>query len=246
MDRAAKAPTHRAAILAGAILAAAMTPALATSNYEYKTGEYVVIADGLAPDKRLSIAAHGGGDLGYDGFRLYLMAEPAHTAIAPLDSITGDMILDTGAGAYHAAWSSDSRHVAVHLRTDRHVLTVFLYEVHRHRAHLLDAPSLFAAVTTDMPESTDAYVSLTSRSVLTWTDNVNFVLRERRLFRVSTPALARKLGRFGRRTADDSKPTEGEGKTSSKYFLAFSAVAVCRLKPGRGCRMLHLKAGPFD
>jgi len=81
----------------------------ATSVYDYKPKEYVIVDGGLAPNKRFAIAANG-----YGSFHVYLMAEPAHKPIATLASIDNDAILDTGPSAYHAVWSPDSRHVAVH------------------------------------------------------------------------------------------------------------------------------------
>ena len=56
----------------------ALVPALATSEYVYKPGEFVVIDDGRAPNRQFALAAHGSGDYGGIGFRVYLMAEPAH------------------------------------------------------------------------------------------------------------------------------------------------------------------------
>ena len=79
------------------------------------------------------------------------MAEPAHKPIAALASIDNDAILDTGPSAYHAAWSPDSRHVAMHFRSARHVLTMLLYEIRSGRPYLLDTPSLFGAAT-KLPE----------------------------------------------------------------------------------------------
>jgi hypothetical protein len=96
-------------------------PVRATSVYDYKPKEYVIVDGGLAPNKHLAIAANG-----YGGFHVYLMAEPAHKPIAALASIDNDAILDTGASAYHAVWSPDSRHVAMHFRSNRHVLTMLL------------------------------------------------------------------------------------------------------------------------
>lgn len=65
----------------------ALAPALATSEYVYKPGEFVVIDDGRAPNRQFALAAHGSGDDGSGddgsgdyggiGFRVYLMAEPA-------------------------------------------------------------------------------------------------------------------------------------------------------------------------
>ena len=42
----------------------AVTAAQATTVYDYGKDEYVIISDGLAPNKRLSIAAHGAGKMG--------------------------------------------------------------------------------------------------------------------------------------------------------------------------------------
>ena len=42
--------------------------ALATFNYEYGPDEYVTVANGISPDERYAITAHGGGKLGYDKF----------------------------------------------------------------------------------------------------------------------------------------------------------------------------------
>jgi hypothetical protein len=84
------------AISAALVLTCAGLPAGATSVYDYKPKEYVVV------------------DGGYGSFYVYLMAEPAHKPVAALASIDNDAILDTGPSAYHAVWSPDSRHVAVH------------------------------------------------------------------------------------------------------------------------------------
>jgi hypothetical protein len=90
--------------------------ALATSNYEYKKDEYVTISNGISPDKKFSIKAHGEGDLGYDNFHLYLFA--SNKRIGPLTEIVE--VLDTGAEAYAARWSEDSRTVMIIYRVDRH------------------------------------------------------------------------------------------------------------------------------
>ena len=52
-------------IVTAALAAVAITSSLrATSNYKYKPDEYVVIADGRAPNGACAIAAHGAGELG--------------------------------------------------------------------------------------------------------------------------------------------------------------------------------------
>ena len=70
------------AFFAFAVFAAA---ALATSNYDYKPGEYVTVSGGKSPDGRYLIAAHGEGELGYDNWHVYLM-----------DAVTGKRIGTSG------------------------------------------------------------------------------------------------------------------------------------------------------
>src|SRR5215813_9628961 len=87
-------------------------PARATSTYQYRENECVIIGDGLAPSKKLSIAAHGGGEDGGDDLHVWLMAEPAHKRRAILENMTcsdnggSGSCLDSGADAYNAVWST--------------------------------------------------------------------------------------------------------------------------------------------
>src|ERR1051326_4798467 len=80
--------------------------AFATSNYEYKKKEYVIISNGTSPDKKFSIKAHGEGGDGYDNFHLYLFNETNKKKTGPLTEIVDN--LDTGADAFAAKWSEDS------------------------------------------------------------------------------------------------------------------------------------------
>jgi len=59
------------------LFAFAATPARATCGHEYVGGEYAIIRDGLSPDKRMSLASHGEGELGHENFHVWLMAEPS-------------------------------------------------------------------------------------------------------------------------------------------------------------------------
>ncbi len=72
------------AFFAFAVFAAA---ALATSNYDYKPGEYVTVSGGKSPDGRYLIAAHGEGELGYDNWHVYLMDAVTGKRIGPLEEI---------------------------------------------------------------------------------------------------------------------------------------------------------------
>src|SRR5436190_7878587 len=107
--------------------------ALATSNYEYGPDEYVTVANGISPDGKYAITAHGGGELGYDNFHLYLTDAISGKNIGPLEEIVEP--LDTGAGAFSAKWSCDSKQVTIIYRVDRHApLKSVRYKVAGRRA----------------------------------------------------------------------------------------------------------------
>jgi hypothetical protein len=223
-----------AAVLAAATLA--WSPAHATTEYEYAKGEDVVIDSGLAPNGRLALASHGEGSSGNDKFHIYLMAEPAHRRIAILDDITTKDILDSGPTAFHASWAPDSGHAAVAFRTDRHVMITMLYRIERRRAVGISGPSLFKDVTNrDLHASNDDERTRITR--LSWHGPRRFLLTEYRLFITSSPNLLRSLGRYGRQTGDAG---------DQRFFVKFSAQAVCEIVNGNRYRIVDLKPGDFN
>jgi len=225
------------AMSAALVLACVGVPAQATSVYDYKSNEYVVVDGGLAPNKRFAIAANG-----YRAFHVYLMAEPAHKPIAALASIDNDSILDTGPDAYHAVWAPDSRHVAVHFRSDRHVLTMLLYEIRGGRPQLLDTPLLFGAAT-KLPDTSDDFEIRSDVTELTWLSPTTFALKERRTLEIKAPGLTEKLGPYGKPEAE----TAGSGGNQpAQHFIEFSAEATGQVVPGRGYRILDMKPGTFE
>jgi hypothetical protein len=113
--------------------------ALATSNQEYGPNEYAVIDGGLSPDRKYSIAAHGNGELGYGNFHIYLMNAVTGKKIGPLEEIKDN--LDTGADAFYAKWSSDSKEVAIRYRIDRREALEVRYRIDKGRAYLIKGPS---------------------------------------------------------------------------------------------------------
>jgi hypothetical protein len=119
--------------------AAAVASVFATSNQEYGPNEYAVIDGGLSPDRKHSIAAHGGGELGYGNFHIYLMNAVTGKKIGPLEEIKET--LDTGADAFYAKWSSDSKEVAIRYRIDRHEALEVRYRIDKGRAYLIKGPS---------------------------------------------------------------------------------------------------------
>jgi hypothetical protein len=116
-----------------------LTSGRATVNYTYQPGEFVVIVDGRSPNGKYAIAAHGDGEDGYDNFHLYLMDAKTWTKIRPLEEI--NEILDTGASAFYAQWSADSRRVSVTYRVDRHVAVKIRYRIADRRAYRVSGPT---------------------------------------------------------------------------------------------------------
>ena len=128
------------AALACLALGLAFVPsqARATSNYEFKPDEFVVITNGRSPDGKYSIAAHGQGDLGYDNFHLYLMDASTGRKIGALEEIKDP--LDTGPDAFSAEWSADSRQVSITYRVDRREVVMVRYRIENGRATRISGP----------------------------------------------------------------------------------------------------------
>jgi len=131
--------TTRARSVLIALSVLAITTAFATTNREYGPNEYVVIEGGRSPDHKYSIAAHGGGELGYDHFHIYLMNAATGKKIGPLEEIKDN--LDTGADAFYAKWSANSTEVAIRYRIDQREALEVRYRIGNGRAVLVKGPS---------------------------------------------------------------------------------------------------------
>jgi len=225
-------PRRTLPAIVAALLALAVVPARATDEHDYAKGEYAIIRDGLSPDRTRSLASHGDGDGGRKNFHVWLMAEPAHRRLMALDDIAAR--LDSGPNAYYAFWSTDSGHVAVTYRSDRHVVELNLYRIEGRRARPILGPSLFKDVTSRDPAPDDDM----RRSVpqFEWKGPRRFLLRENRLFVTSDRGFARMMGAYGKVT---DKPDEG------RFFVEFSAEADCLLMPGNRYRIVDLRVGKF-
>jgi hypothetical protein len=221
-------------VTVAAILVLAVSPAGATDSHEYARDEYAVISDGLAPNKQMSLASHGEGELGDTNFHIWLMTEPAHRKIMALANIGSDNNLDTGPNAYHAHWSADSRRVAVSFRRERHALQLNIYNIEGRRAHLISGPSLFKDVTSrDIGRQEDVR---SSTSEITWTGPNRFKLLERYLVKTLDPGFMRMLGKYGRIL---SKEADGA------LLVEFAAEADCEIIPGNRYRIVDLKGAEF-
>jgi hypothetical protein len=223
-------------ILALVLMLGLLSPAFATAEHQYAKGEYAIIEGGRAPSGKLSIAAHGGGETGAVGFRLFLMAEPGHRRLITLANVSDANILDSAPDAFRAAWSEDSRAVAVTFRCERHVVTLNLYAVAGGRARLLAAPDLFRDVTgRSINVKTDGDMR-TSVPALTWLAQHRFHLTDYRVFVLDDTALADQLGPLGKATK-----RKGGGNT-----IQFSAEADGELLPDGRIRIGKPQPGKFE
>lgn len=111
----------------------------ATWNYKYGPDEYVTIANGISPDGKIAITAHGSGELGDENFHLYLTEADTGKKIGPLEEIKE--FLDTAGNAYAAQWSSDGKQVTIVWRVDRHEpLKAVSYRITGRRAQKIKGP----------------------------------------------------------------------------------------------------------
>jgi hypothetical protein len=116
-----------------------ISAARATANYEYGADEYVTVSNGISPNGKFAITAHGGGDMGYDNFHLYLHDALTGKKIGPLEEVKET--LDTGADAFAAKWSKDSQEVMIIYRVDRHEpLKAVSYRIADRRARPIKGP----------------------------------------------------------------------------------------------------------
>ena len=226
---------HRRAVLA-LLLAFAASPAFATASHKYGKGEYAIILGGKAPNGKLSVAAHGESETGSENFRLYLMAEPGHRKLMTLDNINDDNILDSAPDAFHAAWSADSRFVAVSFRSERHIVTLNIYAIDGTKAKLLDGPDLFRDVTGRSVGSANDLDMRSSIPQFTWAAPRRFHLTDYRVFTADDTALAGKLGALGKVSKRD-----GGGN-----MIEFSAEADGEILPDGKIRMGKPTPGKFE
>jgi hypothetical protein len=210
----------------------ALMPARATSEYKYGKDEYVTIRGGLAPNKQLSLASHGGGETGDDGFHVWLMTEPAHRRIVALEGISEDNILDSAADAFRALWSQDARYVGVAHRYDRHQIALNLYRIEGKHAHLITAPNLFKEVTSrDVTDDDDLRVN---DAIVEWHGGNRFRLREFRSFVNPDDHLLKLLGAYG---------SVAEKMDGGKLYIEFFANAECEWLAGDRIRVIDLAPG---
>jgi hypothetical protein len=214
---------HRtiSALLFCALFAAASVPARASHTDRDTKKEYSLLDHGVAPNERMSLAAHGEGVPGT--FHVWLMEEPAHRKIAALPAI-GETYHDS---TLQAVWSTDSRYVAVIFRSSRNQEEFRLYEIEGHRARSISGPRLFKQVASrEVADSDRPYLRYYG---IEWRSPSRFVLREYQSFDPSPDAdLLRVLAAYGRATKAGS-------------FVEFAAEADCLLQSDHRYRIVDLR-----
>lgn len=206
--------------------------AAATSNHTFEPNEYDPIDRATSPDGRLTIVAHGEGELGIDNFNLYL-AHANGARIGPL--FTDDTpVLDTDPATFHAVWAPDSRHFGVYYRPDRHVVDTLIYAVGEAGATAVSGPSLMQAA---VGRSEDALAErqIGASRTLTWIDGGRFKLMETRLFKAEA-GLAKAFKGYGRKE---------DALTDKLFVVAFSAEADCTLGAGTAYTIGKIRTGDF-
>lgn len=230
--------------LAVAMLAATLFagPAMATSSYTFKKGEYVTIASGLSPDKKMSIAANGDGEFGDENFYLYLMAEPAHKVISRITVVSSDTALGSDPKEFTAVWSSDSRHVGINFRQGRRSRDTVLFAIRKRRAELIEQQDMLAVMLGRPLADLNLNVELepnSRSSLLTWQSPTRLTIEVFREHLVRSRADAEKLlgmlYAYGRM----------EEYNENLFAVRFSAAAVYDIVNGDEYPLIDIKPGQF-
>src|SRR5438105_4124999 len=129
---------HRPIRLISVVVALAFVADVnATSEYDYKRGEVLVVKGGKSPDKKYSIVS---GENKKGEFGVYLMDAQTKKVIGQLEEVATD--LDTAPDAYYVHWSPDSKYVGISSRSDRHMLENVIYRIENRRAYAVETPEL--------------------------------------------------------------------------------------------------------
>ena len=202
--------------------------AAATDNYVYRAGEYVTVSGGRSPDGRWSIAAHGGGEYGSDGFDLYLMQEPTHKKLVPLR--VGEH-LDTAPLSNVVLWAPDSRHAAILYRIDRRVLEVRLFAVADGKVRSIKVPSLVDTVGKGHFKPGVKHETSGCLYRVTWQQPDRFALEEFDTFDAAKPIFSAGLEAY----------LEVDRWGPERTFTSFSSKGVCEITEAGGLRLSAIK-----
>ena len=196
--------------------------ARATDEHTYGPHEYATIWHGKSPNHHFSIATHGTGEGGFENFHPYLMAEPGHKSIGPLEEVSD--VEDTGPMSFEAVWSPDSQYVAILYREDRHVLAMDFYRIAKRRAYHIDDSSLLDNFIGDrhykMPSDSDVLMTVME---VHWTNAHHFLLSEEDYIATGADLSLANLARPFSTVRNESQDKKRD------YYVHFSATALCAI-----------------
>jgi hypothetical protein len=211
----------------------------ATSEYDYKPGEFLVIKDGKSPGKKFSIVS---GERKRDEFGVYLMDAQTKKIIGRLEEVATD--LDTAPDAYYAHWSPDSKHVGISSRSDRHMLENVIYRIENRRAYLVQTPELRCHAVPEFcqlvkglgggnPDKDDSDSKVRQNSnaseIMKWISSTRFVVAEESQFQVRTRDPSAAVGQYGEVEKENEDNADSPGGV---YHVWFDAEGECELLPG--------------
>ena len=226
-----------------------VTRLTATAEYDYKPGEYLVIQDGMSPDKQFAIVS-GEDDKG--AFSIQLMDAKTKKLLGPLEEVSTG--LDTAPEGYRAHWSPDSKHVGVWGRAERHFGDNTIYRIENRRAYFVKASDLrchavpdFCRLEDKLTEEekvekngveTDAIWKIRQNQgyseIKKWLSPTRFIVVEEFEFKVKEHDPSASLGMY----AKVEKEKSYDGSDVDIYRVSFEAEGECELLPGDKSRVI--------
>src|SRR6266436_6403489 len=214
-----------------------------TTNRE----NFLVIDGGTSPDKKFSIVT---GENKAGEFGVYLRDAQTKKLIGQLEEVaTG---LDSAPDAYHAHWSSDSKHVGVSSRADRHLTRNVIYRIENRRAYAVETPQLLCyavpefcrlqqelgdAVTLDRQDYYDVPWKMRQNEnyseIVKWISPTRFVVSEESQWQLKERDPSATLGQYGEAEKED----DGD-EPAALYHVWFDAEGECELLPADKTRVL--------
>ena len=218
---------------------AAVEKTRATSSYDYKPGEFLVIDHGKSPDKKFAIVTgHNKGD----EFGVYLQDAQTKKLIGRLEEVaTG---LDNAPDAFHAHWSPDSKHVGISSREDRHLLRNIIYRIEDRRAYLVETPALMCQAVPDfckLQQELGGGLKLDDQNyydaqwkvrqnedaseIVKWISPTRFIVSEESQWQIKERDPSAAIGQYG----EVEKSARESDEPGNAYHVWFSAEGECEL-----------------
>lgn len=212
----------------------------------YKNGQYVTITNGISPDHRFALAAHGDGASGTGHFQVYLVSELAHKKVSQVTQLSNMIV--AAPKRYEAFWSPDSSHVALSYidRTSQHSNTLELFRIENGKAIPIVFRSPLSALTeeqgiTDLWKTEARAYHEAGSSEIKWLSNTRFILMDREWLTSPTQRLAKVMGQYAKTQTNQAPASAKQGNVT--YDTVLSVFATCELERRDTVRIVSLKPG---